>query len=185
MGEWIDVEKVKCYFNWFKKHNPLFKEVELSEEMIQQFENDSLAQAKEFEDLVAENETNNVNEQFSGQEVHDELCPSEDEIYYSDDDSNEEPMGKPSDMDQMSIFCNKYETDLNLPTVVNKMADMIIDFECRRNIESEIEDDFEQEYEDVKFENEEDTIEEINDECYKNERKSYISVEDEIYYSSD
>ena len=52
LEEWIDVEKVKCYFNWFKRHNPLFKEVELSEELIHQFENDSLAQAKEFEDLI-------------------------------------------------------------------------------------------------------------------------------------
>ena len=181
LEEWIDVEKVKCYFNWFKKNNPLFKQVELSEELINQFENESVEHAKEFEDLVADNENSTVNEKclFGNQEVQDEIYESD------DDDSTEGPIGKCSDMDQMSIFCNKYETDTNLPTVVNKMADMIIDFECKRNIETEIEDDFEQEYEDVKFENEEDTIEEINDECSKNERKSYISVEDEIYYSSD
>ena len=53
LEEWIDVEKVKCYFQWFKMHNPLFKEVELSEELIQQFENDTLTGAKEFEDLAA------------------------------------------------------------------------------------------------------------------------------------
>merc|ERR1712105_533172 len=107
----------------------------------------------------------------------DELYPSEDEIYYSDDDSNEEPMRKPSDMDQMSIFCNKYETDLNLPTVVNKMADMVIDLECRGNMDSIIEDYFEMEYEDVEFENAE--------VCPIKDKQLSTDVGDEIYISDD
>jgi hypothetical protein len=46
MEEWVDVKKVKCYFNWFKKHNPWFKDIELNEDLINEFQNNSIAGVK-------------------------------------------------------------------------------------------------------------------------------------------
>ena len=145
--EWIDVEKVKSYFKWFKKHNPLYKDVELSEDLIKQFEDDSLAGAKEFENIA----TNLINSK-EDDIVHPDMEEVDDELYCSDDeDIMKNPTRKAAEMDQTSMFCNKYETDTNLPTVANRMADMIIDYESSNNIDALIEDDFEQEYTDVEF----------------------------------
>ena len=84
----------------------------------------------------------------------------DDELYCSDDeDIMKNPTRKAAEMDQTSMFCNKYETDTNLPTVANRMADMIIDYESSNNIDALIEDDFEQEYTDVEFEPDEITPE--------------------------
>ena len=55
MEEWVDVKKVQLYFAWFKEHNPLYADVELNEELISQFEKDTMDAATEFEEMKMKN----------------------------------------------------------------------------------------------------------------------------------
>ena len=41
--QYIDKEKVKMYFSWLKKYNHLYKDVELDEDLMADFEDDSIA----------------------------------------------------------------------------------------------------------------------------------------------
>ena len=134
--EWIDVEKVKCYFQWFKEHNPLFKEITLNEDLIQQFQNESLEAAKDLETFASNGPQQEV-VQPNLQNVLDEIYCSDEELV---DDIMEMPSLKSTEMDQTSMFCNKYETDMNLPTVANKLASIIINFESNKQIKEAIED---------------------------------------------
>ena len=45
--------------------------------------------------------------------------------------------------DQTTVFCNKYEEDVNVPTVANRFANIIVDVETFYNID--IEDEIENE----------------------------------------
>ena len=137
LEEWIDTEKVKKYFQWFKKHNPLFCDVELSEELIDKFEQDALSAGKEQEDFVTE-----AQQEFTS-DLRDEIFQSDAEDSSSDDDDiPAEPIRNIGNMEQTSMFCNKYETDVTLPTVANRIADIIVDYETKRNIVKNFEDDF-------------------------------------------
>ena len=51
LEEFIDVEKIKTYFMFFKEHNPLFKELELAERLILDFEKDVSDGIQQFENL--------------------------------------------------------------------------------------------------------------------------------------
>ena len=51
LEEWVDVKKVQLYFAWFKENNPLFMDVELNEDLIDQFQRDTMDAATEFETL--------------------------------------------------------------------------------------------------------------------------------------
>ena len=49
MEEWVDTAKVIKYFEFLKANNPLFKDYVLDEEKLQQFEQDTLEAAEQFE----------------------------------------------------------------------------------------------------------------------------------------
>ena len=143
LEEWIDTEKVKKYFQWFKKHNPLYRDVELSEELIEKFEQDALSAGKEYEDFVAE-----AQQEFNS-DLRDEIFQSDADDSSSDNDDDSipaEPIRNVGNMEQTSMFCDKYETDVTLPTVANRMADIIVDYEKNRNIVENLEDDFDVEF---------------------------------------
>ena len=48
-------------------------------------------------------------------------------------------------MDQTSMFMDKYESDVNLPSVANRMANLIINFEQNNQINYVVEDEVEHE----------------------------------------
>ena len=48
--EYVEKEKIKLYFTWFKKNNHLFKDMELDSTLIDQFEDESMSFAKKFEE---------------------------------------------------------------------------------------------------------------------------------------
>ena len=60
LPEWVIEElsllKIKFYFAWLKKHNHLFKDIELSPNLIESFEAESLSSAQEFEHITREAE---------------------------------------------------------------------------------------------------------------------------------
>ena len=92
LEEWIDKEKVKKYFEFFKDHNPLFKDVQLSEERIKQFERKTKKDSKHFEECTTEQQlhSNEPKQNDCEENKNEEIKDPEDEIYYSDDSDEEE-----------------------------------------------------------------------------------------------
>ena len=81
--------------------------------------------------------------------MRDEIFQSDDDDSSSDNDDDSipaEPIRNVGNMEQTSMFCDKYETDVTLPTVANRMADIIVDYEKNRNIVENLEDDFDVEF---------------------------------------
>ena len=154
LEEWIDVEKVKMYFSWFKENNPHYEDIELSEEMIQHFEKETMKSSMEFEKL-----SNQSTSSKESSNEEDKNCQSEkdfiskevlDELYNSENDDDEEENSpfaheKNIKMDQTSMFMDKYESDVNLPSVANRMANLIINFEKNNQIDYVVEDEVEHE----------------------------------------
>ena len=66
LEEWVDVQKIKLYSAWFKEHNPLYEDVELNEELISQFQRETMDGATEFEELKLKDEE----EPISDQNIH-------------------------------------------------------------------------------------------------------------------
>ena len=146
LEEWVDVEKIKSYFAWFKKHNPLYKDIELNEELIGQFQKETMDGATEFETLKLKDEQQSV----SAEDVHGHESDTEydecEECFLSDSENKVEPMDEIEAMNQTSMFVNKYEEDTDLPTVANKLADIIVELEKAKNLEKYHHDDFIHEY---------------------------------------
>jgi hypothetical protein len=69
--EIIDKNKVKAYYNFFKRYNPLFSKEELDENTIDSYEKECSSATKEFDELISMNE--NKNEKLTDEEVIDEF----------------------------------------------------------------------------------------------------------------
>ena len=130
--EFIEKEKVQMYFSWFKENNHLYKDISLDAELIDQFTFESQASSDEFESKtkedgievsvdVKENEDNSLGENV----VIEEGFENAFEIYQVNDEVEKEH-------NQTTMFMNKYCEDPNLPTVANKLADMIVDYEMKK-----------------------------------------------------
>ena len=50
MEEYVEKEKIKMYFAWFKKHNHLFKNIELDSNLIDEFFTESIQASTLFEE---------------------------------------------------------------------------------------------------------------------------------------
>ena len=48
MEEWVDVEKVELYFNWFKANNTFFEDITLDKERISEFEENVIQNMQEY-----------------------------------------------------------------------------------------------------------------------------------------
>ena len=200
--EWVDVNKIKLYFAWFKEHNPLFADVELNEELISMFEKDSMDAATEFESLKDKSEeedsTKENNHNHDSDTDHDEC----EECFLSDIEDKIEPMDEIEEMNHTSMLANKYEENTNLPTVANRLSDIIVELEKRKNIVKYHDDDFISEYKDIPIENDgkeqfewvmpDDEIsfteEDINVTEELFDDPSYLSLlntKDEMYFSDD
>ena len=168
------------YFNWFKENNPHYKDIDFSEEMIHQFEKETMKKSLEFENTANKiHEGSNENEKILQSE---KKCISKevlDEFYNSDESDDEEDSSlfaheKNIKMDQTSMFSDKYETDVNLPTVANRLANIIINFEDNNKINKILEDEFENEKSDTEYESEDERQLNMN----VNESGIVITLED-------
>ena len=126
------------YFSWFKVNNHLYKNIELDSNLISDFEAESLKLASEFENNTKEDDVvylSDDDEEIEVEEVDELFCKGNDN----------EPLKSADDEwthNKTTMFLNKYCEDINVPTVANRMADMIIDFEMSKRIPIENEDDF-------------------------------------------
>ena len=141
--EIIDKNKVKAYYNFFKRYNPLFGKEELNEKTIDSYEKECSLATKEFEELITSTE-NKI-----------EKHPEEEVINESDKESSDEELDETQNTffnpaeeeknegtkffrDQSSIFCNKYEEDVNTSTVANKLANLITEAEVFYGVDIEV-----------------------------------------------
>ena len=152
MEEIIDKNKVNAYFNFFKRYNPLFKDIELKESRIDQYEYESVVSAEQFDD-----EANKLDSEKN-------ISPEEDEAPEKDSDSDSSTASSEDGFDanlntyfnpeiekqneeikyfrdESSVFCNKYEEDLQSQTIANRLASLIVEAEMHYNVsfEDEIE----------------------------------------------
>ena len=152
MEEMIDKNKVKAYFNFFRRFNPLFNELELREDEIEKYENDCDEATEIFENAINENATYEDAADIAELPDHEDSGSDSDSFDDQHDDNqntfyNQEDEKEKDETnyfrDQSSVFCNKYEEDVNVPTVANRFANIIVDVETFYNID--IEDEIENE----------------------------------------
>ena len=140
--EYVEKEKIKMYFAWFKKFNHLFKNIELDSNLIEEFESESVDASCEFENSTKEEGFVDKSDDEEDQ-IIDELS----DIYFKGNKIEPHEPIKPEENDwthnQTTMFLNKYSENTNIASVSNKMADMIVDYETDRGIQVENEDDFE------------------------------------------
>ena len=136
--EFIEREKVKIFYTWLKKHNHLFKDVQLDPSLIDNIESEALSNADE---LVSncEKETDEVEASDIENVIDDDLTNFSHEETFT---PIIEEGGKITH-DQTTLFLNKYGEDTDVPTVANRLADAIVDYEVNRHIAIENQDDFE------------------------------------------
>ena len=60
------------YYSWLKKHNHLFKHIELDKELITEFESESIVDSQQFQDNTREEDQNILSDSES-EEVVDEV----------------------------------------------------------------------------------------------------------------
>ena len=153
--EYVEKKKIEMYYSWFSKHNHLFKDIQLNTNLIDNFIEASTASSKEFE-----NNTKDDIEIDQSDEEEDQVTKDISEIFQSDDkqvpdDIDEVLFNKSQPFEplqsledgwthaQTTMFLNKYGEDCNIPTVANRVADIIVDYESHKEIPIDNEDDFE------------------------------------------
>ena len=137
LEETISKNKVKAYFDFFKKNNPLYKDVSFEGEFIDQFEAECTQRAEDFDKastIVIEKSQSELSRSESDSES--ESVDGDIEGLQQIDEETEFPE-QFQFRDQSTVFCNKYEEDGSLPTVANRLADIIADFEIKNGIDSE------------------------------------------------
>ena len=159
--EVIDRNKVNAYFNFFKKYNPLFNSIDLEESKIDQYEYESTVAAEEFDEAInkmdADKQVPDEEMNCNVEENSDEEKTSPDSDSESSTDEfdpnlntyfNPEIEKENEDVkyfrDESSVFCNKYEEDMNSRTVTNRLANLIVEAEIYYNIEIDDEIDKEE-----------------------------------------
>ena len=138
--EFIDKKKVGIIFQWLKKYNYLYKEVQLDTNLIEEFQEEAMLDLQDFEKV-----TTWSHEEFpSGKD--DEIAvevsdgDSENSFSYEAFEPYTEKESKTS-QEHTTMFINKYFEDTSIPSVANRLSDIVIQYEVANNIScSELED---------------------------------------------
>ena len=109
--EYVDRNKIHAYFNFFKKYNHLYQDYEFIDDALNAFENE-----------IVRKISNEGNDSSSDEE----------DDFHSSADHNETLFGT------ASLITDKYKEDSSAPTVANRLAEMIVEFE---SVSDEIVDD--------------------------------------------
>ena len=103
--EFVDKNKIRAYFNFFKKYNHLYEDFTFDSEALEKFEEEAMKEANEG------------------------IPTEEDE---EDEEDIQVDPGKALHA-LKSLIVNKYREDTNQNTVVAKFADMVVQFEQLQN----------------------------------------------------
>jgi hypothetical protein len=129
--EYVDKKKVQLYFDWFKRYNHLFQDYELDKKLITDYEKNALKSIKQ-KDTIEEHSTLST-DKFVNQNKDDSDHLEPDEEYEEKITLDPEQISS----HHSSIITDKYQEDMDAPTVANKIANMIIELECKENAERE------------------------------------------------
>jgi hypothetical protein len=189
LEEVIDKNKVQAYFDFYKMNNPLYEDIVLKEDSIDQFVTECNEYADKFktatekleaisptkeDNLTSDSESDTDGPEFmSDFEVLEEI------------DKDEESDKTHFFRDQSTVFCNKYEEDVMVPAVANKLANIIVAVEINNVIDSEL---YKPDKSDI---NDEINLEEVNqflddlenndDDIYRSQNSSNLAeLEDEF-----
>ena len=131
------------YFSWLKSFNHLYKNIDFDSDLIEKFLDKSTKSAEEFE----ENTYCSSSHKYSTVEDQGESSENEgmeDVSFFKENDVEvHEPLHNGGKQDYASMFFNKYCEDINLPTVCNQFADIVVDYEDNRDILINEKEDFE------------------------------------------
>ena len=175
--EYIEKEKIKMYFDFFKKNNHLYKDINLDRSLINEFEAGSMELARTFEGNTKEESVPQSDEQ------DEEITEAEhiDEIFFEKSDTHSyETSQLPEDEwtnNKMTLFLNKYCEDINMPTVANRVADIIVDYESNNDIPILNEDDFEVDDEII---SEEQFLRNVDEELDNQSQVTTIDIQDQL-----
>jgi hypothetical protein len=154
LEEVIDRSKVEAYFDFFKRFNPLFNDVQFQQKNLEEYEDECESTTKEFEEAIQNIQTKTIvlkQEELEIGSITSSGTESESEEENLDNNAStyentkKEVVTDETNLfrDQTTVFCNKYEEDLKVHTVANKLANIIADAEIIYNIE--IDDEIENE----------------------------------------
>ena len=141
LEEAIDKMKVKAYFEFYKEHNPLYEKISLKENLIDEFESQCTEYAKKFEEATdTHNETTDKDDSSHSESESDSDGKHEMGSFepFEDFEEDKESAERNYFRDQSTVFCNKYEEDVMVPTVANKLANIIVCIETNNDIDTEI-----------------------------------------------
>ena len=169
------------YYAWLKKHNHLYKDTKLDESLIDGFLDDSKAASKNFE-------INTINDD---QEIETETDENDDEDIEDRDENRvlkhfrideHEPYQYDDGLshDKTTMFLNKYCENIDLPSVANRVADTIVDYEMMQNVPFQTKDDFDIDDEII---TEEEFLNEVDaelDELDSNQSEDEYQIEDSL-----
>jgi len=126
MQEYVDRKKLEVYFRWFQRHNHLFKDMKLDENLIDKFESEAQKTVENLDVMKNELLTNHDTMKKVISLTNDEFYDSDEEEENKSDTKLEKEF---ISSDHSSVITNKYIEDTNKPTVANKFSDMIISLE--------------------------------------------------------
>ena len=127
--EYVDRQKLHAYFNFFKKYNHLFKDFNLDDNTLDEFEKELLNkinQEEDEEDSDMETDDDNQTSKLKAKDDTNDSSSSSDS-----DSNNDEPIIYPGKalFATNSLIIDKYKEDSSNPTVANKLADMVVQLE--------------------------------------------------------
>ena len=134
--EFIEKEKVNMYFSWLKRHNHLFKDVDFDQNLIGDFESESISNMDRFDETCKE-------------QIIEPTKVEDQEVEFLEDYFDQEQFepvkanNVEREHNQTTMFLNKYCEDPDLPSVANRLASAIVDYELSKKIPTHVEDDFE------------------------------------------
>ena len=199
--QYVETEKVKMYFSWFKKYNHLYKDLELDTNLVEEFKVESVSASKDFERVTRKNEEEiepNVSEDETDECIETEEVNEVDFSKHSEIFEPYQVEEKNISHDQTTMFFNKYCEDVGIPSVANRMAESIVNYEINKHIAFNSDDDFEDEDEiiteeeflanidDEMNQQAQQTIQEVDiEECLVDISNTHMEVNDEIIENLD
>ena len=139
IGEYVDKNKVQLYHEWLKTNNHLYAEIDLDNDVLENFQESIETEAEDVLRACSKSETEATNE-----EVTDDLDDEIDLLLDTDhpgEVENSVNNSEPIRHQHTTCMMNKYEKDLDAPTVSNRLAKLICHLEKKNIIGDSIPDE--------------------------------------------
>ena len=139
IGEYVDKNKVQLYHEWLKTNNHLYAEIDLDNDVLENFQESIETEAEDVLRACSKSET-----EATSEEVTDDLDDEIDLLLDTDhpgEVENSVNNSEPIRHQHTTCMMNKYEKDLDAPTVSNRLAKLICHLEKKNIIGDSIPDE--------------------------------------------